>query len=151
MTRDKHATAVVTAVTEDIRHALEESKVTSLVLFHYAKAFDSIPHQRLLQKLNIFYLTNPSKTWFYTYICERYQAVENEDGTITSWAKSSSVVTQGSILGPFLFALFRNDLTSVLQSVSYMLYTDDIQDYGNFKLAEMNQGLTNMQNNAYNV
>ena len=71
--RRGHSTKpALTAVREDIRHANEESKVTILVLFDFSKAFNSIPHQRLLQKPRTFYLSNPTVTCFYNYICERY-------------------------------------------------------------------------------
>ena len=87
--RRGHSTkTALTDVIKDIRQAIEESKFTILILFDFSKAFNSIPHRWLLQKLRTFYLSNPTITWIYNYICERYQAVINEDGTITSWAKS---------------------------------------------------------------
>ena len=58
----------------------------------------------------------------------------NKDGTITSWSKSSS--RRGGILGLLLFALYTNDLPSVLWDVSYMIYADDAQVYGHFKPSE---------------
>ena len=99
------------------------------------------------KKLRTYYLSNHTITWIYNYICERYQAVINEDGTITSWAKSSSDVPQGSILGPLLFALFINDLPAVLSG----LYADDAQVYGHFNLSEINEGVAIMQQNAQAV
>ena len=72
-----HSTeTALAAVTEDIRFAIEESKVTIFILFDFSKAFDSILHRRLLQKLRTFYLSNRKITWFYNYICNRYQAVK---------------------------------------------------------------------------
>ena len=41
------------AVTEDIRFVIEESEVTVLILFDFSKAFDSISHWQLLQKLHL--------------------------------------------------------------------------------------------------
>ena len=49
-------------------------------------------------------------------------------------------VPQGSILGPLLFALSIHDLPNVLRGVLYMLYVDDAQVYGHFRLAEINDG-----------
>ena len=137
------------AVAEDIRYAIEESKVTILILFNFSKAFDSIPDRRLLQKPRSSYLSNSTITWFYKYISDRYQAVINEDGTITSWVKSSSGVPQGSILSPLLFALYINDLPSVLRNVSYMIHAGDTQFYGHFKPSEIIEGIARiMQRNA---
>ena len=84
------------------------------MLFDFSKAFDSILHRRLLQKLRTFYLRNPTITWIYNYICERYQAVMNED------------------------TLFINDLSTILRCVLYMLYADDEQVNGHFTSAEIN-------------
>ena len=54
-----HSTkTALTAVIEDIRYAIEESKITILILFDFSKAFDFILHQRLLQKLRTHYLSN---------------------------------------------------------------------------------------------
>ena len=141
----------LTAVTEDIRHVIEETKIMVLILFDFSKAFHSISHQRLLQKLRTYNLFNPTITGSYSYIYERYQAVIDEDGIITSWAKSSSGVPQGSILGPLLFVLFINYLLTILRGVSYMLNADDAQVYGHFTLSEINEGIEIMQQNAQDV
>ena len=65
-------------------------------------------------------MSSPTITWVYNYICERYQAVINTDSTITSWAKSSYEVSQGSILDMLLFALYITDLPNNLRGVLYM-------------------------------
>ena len=88
------------AVTAFIRKAVEESKLTILILFDFSKAFDSIPYRRFLQKLRSYYLSDPATASIYMYLCEKYQTVINEDGTITSWRRSASGIAQGRILDP---------------------------------------------------
>ena len=149
--RRSHSTeTALTAVTKDIRYAIEELKVTILILSDFLKAFDSIPHQ-LLQKLRTFYLSNPTITWFYNYICERFQPVINEDGTVFSWPKSSSGIPQGSKFVPLLFVFFIKNLPTILPGVLYMLYADDAQVYGHFTLSEINEDIELMQHNAQAV
>ena len=66
----------------------------------------------------------------------------NVDGTVISWAKSSSCVSQGTILSPFKFAFFINYFPTVLRSVSFMLYADDTQIYGHFTPVEISDTAT---------
>ena len=112
-----------------MRRAIADYKLTVLILFDFSKAFDSIPHRKLLKKFRLFYLSNPVKTWIYSYLCERSS-------------------TQGSILGPLLFALYINDLPRILTGTSHALYTDDAQIYQHFSIAEIHEGIKIMQNNA---
>ena len=79
----------VIAATKDIMHTIEESKL--VILFDFLKTFNSISCRRLLQKIHTFYSLNTIKS-FYSYIFEHYQVVMNVDGTVISWAKSSSCV-----------------------------------------------------------
>ena len=135
----------VTTTGDYIRNAVEESKLTILILFDFSKAFDSIPHRRLMQKSRAYHLSDPATTWLYSYLCDRYQAVINEGGTITSWCRPASGVPQGSILEPLLFALYINDIPRILIRVMYMPYTDDMQIYQSFELEQIDAGISHMQ------
>ena len=139
---------VLIAVTHFMRKADKEYKLTIFILFDFSKALDSISHRRLLQKLRSYYLSDTATSWIYSYLCEKYQAVIREDGTIKSWHRSVSGVPQGSILGHLLFPLYINDISRILTRVLYMLYADDTQIYQSFELKQIDSGITHMQLNA---
>ena len=112
---------------DNICNALEDRKVTLLTLFDFSKAFDCIPHKKLLLKLRRYNLTDAAIGWLHSYLIDRYQTVFDDNGNTCSWYRVSSGVPQGSMLGPLLFALFMNDLPDVLISSNHIIYTDDTQ------------------------
>lgn len=66
--------------------------------------------------------------WFSSYLRDRQQFVFHENSCSSSYFTSAGV-PQGSILGPILFSIFINDISSVLKFSSYHLYADDLQLY----------------------
>ena len=126
---------------EDVRHAIDDRMLTILILFDFSKAFDSIPHSRLLVKLRALSMSNHALRWFFDYHTDRLQAVIDEGGSIAEWLRASTGVPQGSVLGPLLFAIYINDLPAVLSFVRLMIYADDTQVYAHFFPADINQAI----------
>ena len=81
-----------------------------------------MPHGRLLHKLSLFGIQCPLYAWFTDYLHSRSQRVAIE-GTFFSWIPVTSGVPQGSILGPFLFLLYINDLPDVLATQHLLLFS----------------------------
>lgn len=134
--RSKHSTSTaLLKITNDISADLDQSKFSILTLLDFTKAFDSLNHLCLLQKLQLhFFFSSPAIKLIYSYLVERSQKVRlgNE---ISSSVTLVSGVPQGSILGPLLFSMYINDLPDCLNYCRYHLYADDCQLYLSDKIA----------------
>ena len=97
------------------------------VFFDLCKAFDSIPHRPLLDTLLSYNIPPHLVNWFQSYLSLRSQQVA-VDNSLSSKSHVISGVPQGSILGPLLFILYINEISSLPlpQSFSITLYADDI-------------------------
>ncbi|MCP4457910.1 MAG: reverse transcriptase family protein [Cytophagales bacterium] len=96
------------------------------VYFDFAKAFDSVNHDLILSKLKTMYGINGKLLRFIkSYLSDRTQSVV-VNGSVSSSLPVISGVPQGSIIGPSLFVLFLNDITSGLsECTEIMMYADD--------------------------
>ena len=115
----------------DITHTwhchLNDGKEVAIVFFDYAKAFDSIPHAPLLSVLSNIGLHHHIIQWLSAYLTNRRQRVIVNDSFSTP-AHASSGVPQGSIIGPILFDIYINDITTLQLSpnTKLTLFADDM-------------------------
>ena len=99
----------------------------------FSKAFDSVPHNLLLYKLNQYCINGSLLNWFSSYLMGRRQRVEIES-SFSDWLPVVSGVPQGSILGPFLFLPYINDLPSIVSPESTLaLFADDSKCFRSIK------------------
>ena len=91
------------------------------------KAFDSVPHQRLLAKLKGYGIKGELLKWIETFLtCRKHRVLVN--GAASSWSEVVSGVPQGSVLGPILFILYINDLINVV-TCDINIFADDTKIY----------------------
>ena len=95
-----------------------------VILLDFAKAFDKVPHQRLLHKLDYYGVRNSTLCWIESFLHNRKQLVLL-DGTKSSEADILSGVPQSTVLGPLLLLAFINDLPDVTKHSDARLFADD--------------------------
>ena len=127
--------------------AMYDGFAVDVIYTDFAKAFDTVPHRRLLHKLRAYGIGGELLAWIEAWLKNRKQRVVLGEHT-SEWKTVSSGVPQGSVLGPLLFVLFINDLPDDMNH-NMKLYADDSKIIGVIKTAEDVENLQNDINAAH--
>ena len=127
---------------------VDKGLLNGVIFIDLQKAFDTIDHEIILQKLAKYGVDQDALKWFKSYLRNRLQRC-NVNNHLSSATPLNCGVLQGSIIGPLLFLIYINDLPNCLNLGSPRMYADDTNvtfaAYDMLGLeAQINTGLKNI-------
>ena len=133
-------------VTNSLLENIDKGLLTGLIFLDLSKAFDTLDHSIMLDKLTSPGMNRSAVQWFRSYLAVRTQSVCT-NGVVSEPQTISFGVPQDSVLGPLLFIVYINDLPLAVQGCSVELYADDTLVYFASKSvseiqAQLTSGLT---------
>ena len=111
---------------------IDDGKMNSVVFLDIKKAFDTVDHQIMLDKLKCYGIHEDELAFFMSYLNDRQQCC-NVNNVFSSTRKITCGVPQGSILDPLLFIIYMNDLPVSVTGVDIKMSADDTSLYRAFK------------------
>ena len=112
---------------EDWTRRMEEGEPVDVAYLDFRRAFDSVPHLSLLQKLHDMGVRGSLLQWLRSFLVGRKQRV-NVNGSFSDWIAIGSGIPQGTVLGPVLFVAFVNDMPGCIERAC-KLFADDTEVY----------------------
>ena len=110
---------------------LDQNIPVDAIYLDFRKAFDTVPHKRLLSKLSGYGVKSNLLSWIEDFLSNRTQYV-SINGQCSESVPVSSGVPQGSVLGPSLFIYYINDLPSVCEALA-KIFADDTKSYNGIR------------------
>ena len=114
--RKQHSTELAAVELVDrVAHYLDSGKLPTSIFLYLSKAFDTLNHTILLEKLAYYGLNGTSLAWFRSYLSDRSQYVDY-DGTTSISLPLTTGVPEWLIFGPLLFIIYMNDIHEASQN-----------------------------------
>jgi hypothetical protein len=145
--KGKSCTTNLLETLDFISFHLNSGKPVDAVMLDFAKAFDTVPHRRLLLKLKVYGINGLVLMWIESFLKNRRQRII-QGVIVSNWVDIFSGVPQGSVIGPLLFVLYINDLPNWLTNVS-KLYADDTKILSEMVTDDCVQKLQHDLDNAF--
>ena len=143
--RKNHSTEYALSILYDrLSNAIDNNEYTAGIFLDLSKAFDTINHQILLEKLNHYGIRGVAHSWISSYLSNRKQFVQY-DSVCSAHSVISCGVPQGSILGPLLFLIYINDLCNVSKVLDFILFADDTNIFFSHRNEDYLQNTLNVE------
>src|SRR6266516_733408 len=130
---------------ERILEHVDGNEPVDVMFFDLQKAFDKVPHKRLLYKLYKIGIRGGVLEWIKEWLKDRKQRVVL-NGEASSWIEVISGVSQGSVLGPVLFIIYINDIDENIVS-RIRIFNDDTKMLGEVKTTDDRMAIKKYLNN----
>ena len=121
----------LTVTLHDLLTSYDKGDHTDVIILDFSKAFDTVPHSKLLHKLSEYGINGPLHQWLTMFLTKRHMKVV-VDGEESDLVTVDSGVPQGTVLGPILFLCHINDLPDCVRS-QVRLFADDCLLYRTIK------------------
>ena len=123
----RRGTAVAMTLMYDqiLRFLDSKSGAVRLLMVDFEKAFDKLPHEKIIQSCIDFNLSKSTVLWIRDFLAGRKQCVR-VNSSLSSWHPIHDGVPQGSILGPFLFCMVMDSFSPIDSTSTVIKYADDL-------------------------
>ena len=127
---------------------IDKGGTVDTIFCDFQKAFDSVPHKRLIDILSFYGVKDPLLSWIKSFLSDRKHVV-SVNGCFSESFDVLSGVPQGSVLGPILFIIYINFMITKAESSNMFLYADDLKIFRQINSIEDGEALQNDLDNLY--